>query len=391
MTVFWFILGLFQCFFIWILGRCGKGLADRAVREQKLSEDIPPVGWPPCAIIVPVAGTHPNMGNALRSLAEQDYPDFLLCLVTASETDPACAIIRKLQAEYSNIAHVVAGFSHNCGQKNFNQLAGVNFVGERAPIYAFCDSTHIARPDFLRCLVGPICRGEAGFTTGYHTVEPQDQNIVSLAYALSVLFMRFMQGLPALAQPWGGAMAMSRHAWRHYNVAALWSTNVVDDCSLAALLQREGAHVRLCPGALLRTTVTSHPLTVWRAWLERQILFLKFCIPSQWLALGFFCAIMTIPPLWFLLACGRGLIGLGGGMAPFLSLSWLCALWYALANWRNFLPNPVAISRWLTAFFCASFMFAIVYISTIFNHTLIWHNVIYSVGKDGHVLRLERR
>lgn len=390
MTVFWFILGLFQCFIIWLLGRCGKSLAARAIREQQLSETAPPVGWPPCAIIVPAAGFHPNMEAALRSLAEQDYPDFLLCLVTASDSDPVCSLISRLQAEYGNIAHVVAGFAHNCGQKNFNQLAGVNFVSDRAQIFAFCDSTHVARPDFLRCLVGPICRGEAGFTTGYHTVEPQDQNIISLAYALSVLFMRFMQGLPALTQPWGGAMAMSRHAWRHYNIAALWSANVVDDCSLGALLQREGVHVHLCPGALLRTAVASHPFSVWRAWLERQILFLKFCIPAEWFALGVLCAIMAIPPVWFLISCGRGLMGIGGGMPPFLALCWLCALWYALGDWRNFLPRRPAVSRWITAFFCASLMFCAVYLSAIFTHAITWHNVIYTVGKGGHVLRLER-
>lgn len=390
MTVILFILGLFQCFAIWLLGRRGLDLQARAAREQELALCDPPNGWPPCAVIVPASGAHPAMESALRSLAEQDYPDYSLCLVTASADDAACELISRLKAEYPAIEHVIAGTAQTCGQKNQSQLAGVASAGKKAAIYIFCDSTHIARPSFLRCLAAPICRGEAEFTTGYHEVEPHDQGIITLAYAISVLFMRFMQGLPKLAQPWGGAMAMSREAYERCDVGSMWSENVVDDCSLAALLAREGARVRLCPGAILRTWTARHPLHVWRAWLERQILFLKFCMRGEWLALSLVCAIMAIPPIWFAAACCRGMLGFGSGMAPFLALCWLCAIWYAIGGWRSFLPEIPATSRWLRAFFCACFMFAYVYLGTIFKRTLVWRNITYHVGPGGRVLGIKR-
>ena len=61
------------------------------------------------------------------------------------------------------------------------------------------------------------------------------------------------------------AMAMTRAAYAKYAVAQLWVENVVDDCSLSALLQVRGAKVRLCPGALLHTDAVNHSLPVWRA------------------------------------------------------------------------------------------------------------------------------
>lgn len=390
MTLALFALGLFQCCLIWMLGRCGLELRLRGrLQQEQAFSTPPPGGWPQCAVIVPVAGCHPDMEAALRSLAEQDYPDYLLLLVTAGREDPALSLIDRLAAEYENIVHVTAGQASGHGQKNHNLLAGIAQTPGSTAIYAFCDSTHIARPDFLRCLTAPIARGETAFTTGYHEVEPRDQGITGLAYAISVLFMRFMQGIPSLAQPWGGAMAMSREAYERYDIEALWQDNVVDDCSLAALLARSGAHVRLCPGAILDTRA-SRRFSDWRAWMERQILFLKFCMPGQWLGLGIVCAIMIIPPVWCAYACMRGIFGLGGGMAPFLALCWFCALWYAIGGWRAFLARTPDISRWLWAFFYACSMFGIVYLGTLFKRTLLWHNILYRVGPGGRVLSMKR-
>lgn len=71
--------------------------------------------------------------------------------------------------------------------------------------------------------------------------------------------MRYLQAMSAFTQLWGGAMAMTREAYAKYGVAQLWLENVVDDCSLTALLQVRGAKVRLCPGALLHTDAVNHP------------------------------------------------------------------------------------------------------------------------------------
>lgn len=390
MTILFFWLGLTQCFLLWSLYRVGRIEKEMEIKHQQLATFEPEEGWPSCALIVPVAGRNPSTEMALRSLASQDYPDYKIYMVTEDGKDPACPLIRLLEGEYSNVEHVTAGRAQSCGQKNYNQLAGIAAAGESAQVYAFADSTHLARPNFLRCLVLPIASGDASFTAGYHEVYPGDDNIFTLGYAISVLFMRIAQGIPYATQPWGGAMAIRRGAFESYGIGKMWSRNVVDDCSLAGFLASHGIHAKFSPGAILSTLAVEHSLPVWKAWMERQILFLKFCKKSQWLGLGLVCAMMATPPIWFIVACGMGLLGYGGGMGPFMALCWLCILWYVFGAWRVFLYRQPDISRWIVAFFCACFMFLAVYVETIFKRTLLWHNINYHVGKGGEVKGMER-
>lgn len=390
MTIFLFFIGLAQCVVLYFLGKTGDRLVAGRDAEWAEAAALPIRDWPSCAMIVPVGGRSPFMEPALHSLAQQDYPAYTLYLVTATADDQACALIGQLERQYGHVMHVVAGEAGDHGQKNHNLLAGMAAAGDSAEIYAFCDSTHIARPDFLRCLVDPLVKGEAEFTTGYHQVVPRDQHIVTLAYVLSVFFMHFMQGIPGLAQPWGGAMAMNRRVCEHYGIRTLWQENVVDDCSLGALLARKGVRVRLCPGAILATLAADHAFPVWRAWFTRQILFLKFCMPREWLALSLVCCLMTVPPIWCGLACLCGILGFGGGTAPFLALCWFCVAGWTIGSWRRFMASEPAISRWLWAFFCASLMFTIVYLDTLGSRTLLWNNIRYKVGPGGRVTGMER-
>lgn len=389
MTVFLFFLGIAQVLLIWSLGQAGYRQKTRAEKDKSRADTNPL--WPTCALIIPVSGEKPEMESALRSLLEQDYPNFHIYMVTATEDDPARTIVELLQDDYDNMSIVTAGLTEARGQKNHNLLAGIAAAGNGPDVYVFCDSTHIAAKDFLRCLVLPIAAGEAAFSTGYHQVVPGDSGLVTLAYAISVLFMRLMQGQGALTQPWGGAMAMSRSAFSQYQVAKLWAGNVVDDCSLGALLQKEGAHVRFCPAALLETFARGHTCKVWRAWLERQILFLKFCMPGQWIILGAFSFLMIIPPIWCLIAVLDGMMNIGGGMAPFLALCWFCLIAWAVGGWTNFFPEKIVSWRWLTAFFCACAMFAATCFSTIGAKSITWQNILYQVGKKGSVKAVVRK
>jgi hypothetical protein len=377
---------LAQCFFLWLLARTGRNLPDKAARDAAQM----PRTWPKAALIVPVAGSHPRMEAALESLLCQEYPGLAPILVTASEDEEAAALIGGLQGRFPAARHVVAGRAGNCGQKNHNSLCGVDAAGEEAEVLVFCDSTHPARPDFVRCLVAPIGRGEADFTTGYHQVRPGDARPVTLAYALCVLLMRLLQAFAPFTQPWGGAMAIRRTAFTRYGVAGLWAGNVVDDCSLAGLLSGLGVRVRLCPGALLDTEAAAHPLSVWRAWMDRQVLFLKFCVPGQWVLLGFLCLFMALPPCWAALTLWAGLLGAVSGPALWAAPLYLALLAAALNAWRGLLPVPAPLAAWLRAFVCAVSMFVYVYARSIPARGLVWHGIEYEVGRGGKVVNMRR-
>lgn len=383
------ILAALQCGLLILLGRVGERLA----REEKaaifgLANES---DWPRAALIIPAAGTHPRMEEALESLLEQDYPQLLPVVVTAADNEPAALLVKDLQSRYPALRHVTAGEARGCGQKNHNSLAGVAAVGEAADVYVFCDSTHIAAPDFVRRLVAPVARGEAEFSTGYHQVTPRDSGPVTLAYALCVQLMRYLQGLARqFTQPWGGAMCISRAAFERHQVREIWAGNVVDDCALAGVLPARGVTVKLCPGALLRTEAAAHRLDIWRAWMDRQVLFLKFCVPSQWRLLGGLCAVMALPPLMAVLSLLGGLTGLASTGSVAVAFLYLIALAAAMGQWRDLAGNRLPIWRWMTAFALSAGMFARVYVGTIRARGILWHGIWYEVGEGGRVRGMRR-
>ena len=339
-----FVLALLQCALLFFLSRVGSRL-DREERKPAPQR----THWPRTGLIVPAGGNHPRMREALESLLKQDYPALYPVIVTATADEPAAGIARELQARYPQLRHVVAGFAKGCGQKNHNSLKGVEAVEDEVELLAFCDSTHIAPRDFIRRLVAPVVDGE-DFSTGYHKVVARDTGIVTMAYALCVQLMRYLQGISSFTQLWGGAMCFRLSAFRRYGVREFWMSNVVDDCSLADRLIHLGARIRLSGDAVLMTEAREHDLGVWHHWMDRQILFLKFCIPYQWVLLGVLACLMLLPVLWAVLAVLGVLLGK-------LSFGWLvgvlvyaAALALVLRSWAHFQEAVFPVWRWMSLF-----------------------------------------
>ena len=61
MTYAMFLVGLFQCAMLFILGRTGGKLRQKAARDRQEPERKPPEGWPKVALIIPMAGERQNM------------------------------------------------------------------------------------------------------------------------------------------------------------------------------------------------------------------------------------------------------------------------------------------------------------------------------------------
>lgn len=386
----WFILLIFLLIapaVLFFLARAGRRLRQAAALATPQC-----VHWPSVGLVVPCAGTHPDMERALRSLLEQSYQGELkYALVTATTDEPAAVLVDRLSAEYPNVTHVVAGKAEGCGQKNHNSLTAVAELGDTVDIYAFCDSTHLASPDFLNRLVYPIASGHGYFSTGYHEVVPRDKELVTLAYAFCVLAMRILQGMSKFTQPWGGAMAIERETFHAQGIGRFWSDNVVDDCSLTTYLQQRGIQVHLCPGALLRTRAQHHSGEVWRAWFDRQILFLKFCVPSQWVGLGCLLLYMGLAPAMAFIAFLGGLVGLFSGKIFVAACVYLAVTAVALSCLRPLMPHHIPLIRWIGAFWLTCFTACSTYLKTVPAHGILWHGIWYNVGKAGKVESVVRK
>lgn len=384
----WFLLigGAVQCFLLFWLLRTGRRLdRERLLPAPKRRR------WPSAALIVPAAGEHPMMEAALRSLLMQDYPGLIPIFVTATEDEPAARLTRRLREEFPALRHVVAGKAEGCGQKNHNSLAGIAAAGDAVELLLFCDSTHLAAPDFARHLAAPVADGESDFSTGYHAVRPRDESLTTLGYAFCVQLMRYLQGLtPSFTQPWGGAMCIRRSVFQHMGLRRFWQDNVVDDCSLAGLLASLGRRVKLSPGALLYTEAERHSFKVWRAWMDRQVLFLKFCVPAQWVLLSLLPLLLIAPSLLALWAVIGVALHVLPGTAGLCGLGVLLIQGALLHGWRCQICAPGSLWRWLLAFALSAALFAEVYARTIPARGILWHGIWYRVGRGGRVLEVRR-
>ena len=343
-----------------------------------------PKTFPRVALIMPLTGNAPGMREAVGSLLDQDYPDYAVYCVTESADDPAVALVAELAAGRENIRHLVAGQAAMCGQKNHNILAGIR-AADTAEIYAFCDSTHMAERSFLANLTAPIARGDAAMASGFHRIVPGDNRPGTLGMLMTCLALHLMQSIRAITQPWGGAMAVSRQAFERYDLYGLWSRNIVDDFSMGPHLHRWKLIAWPVASACLRTPLADMSLARWDVWLTRQLLYLKFCMPGEWLVSTAAVFVLSAPPVLCAVVLAGWLVGLiSSGLA--LGAGIYLVLFLALGLlYRTLSPRPVPALAWWRGYFATFSMLAWCFGRTFTTNTMSWRGIDYKVGWGGVV------
>jgi ceramide glucosyltransferase len=344
--------------------------------------------WPRVAVIVPVAGAAADLTANLKSLLCQDYPHYQVILVTKDQEDPATPVIAKLIPEYPHARLIISGPAVSCGQKNHNLLAGIKAAGEAPEVLAFCDSTRLASVSWLKGMVLPLIRGET-VVSGYHHVLPKDQVLAAWGRAITVLVLFLVKGISVINQPWGGATAISRRVFEELQVGRLWATNVVDDVSMGVLLQEKGLRVGMALGESLITPISGETLSTWQDWLIRQLLYLKFCFPGTWLAVGLLLYLLAVMVLLSGLMPLATLLGFS--MLPIWpGLVFLAALTGLSTALKNLHPQPPSLHKWIPAFYAVIFMAAWCHLRNWGVREIHWRGISYRVGWKGRVVGIRK-
>jgi cellulose synthase/poly-beta-1,6-N-acetylglucosamine synthase-like glycosyltransferase len=340
-----------------------------------------PEKQPRVALIVPFTGDTPAVRAGLASLLNQPGWTFEAFLAVRDEADPAAALARRLAAEHPHARLVLAGAAETCCQKNHSLLAGIRAAGDAPEILVFCDSTHLARPDFLTRITRPLREGRAEVASSHHLVAPVRMNAASLLHFFSALLVHLLQNLPGTPLLWGGATAIRRESFFRHGVDAIWARAVVDDFTMGPHLQRRGVAIEIAPDAALLTRLAPQRFGPWWTWWFRQLIYMKFCLPAVWLA-------VTLAPLY-----GAGLLlyslaDIAGG--GWLGASYAFVLCAFGARLGRLCPRPVPPVRAGLAFLAMQILTIPCYLGTWLTNTIRWRGVGYRTRFGGSVAKITR-
>ena len=366
--------------------------AGRKVLADPFAEPVEePERWPSAAIVIPVSGADPGIPGCLRSILNQDYPDFEVVFSVKDAEDPAAALIAGLIVDRTGARLVHAGEADRGGQKNHNLLAGLKVVSASREVLVFCDSTHEARRDWLRELVRPLALGKFEAANGFHLAVPVWGGFIAWGRAISALFIYLMKCFPATDQPWGGATAIRADLFHRLEVDRVWESHSFDDACLNVLLRKNRRPLAMTPRAVLYTFLGRQTLAGWRHWVLRQWLGLKFYSYWNWAGAGVACWLCTLLlafSVFRVAAAVSGWMSVTGALVPALFLSVLAFLGSRL---RGIHPRPTRAVPWLAAFFATILLASWVHMETWFTMELPWKGIVYRVAPGGKVLEIRKK
>ncbi len=146
--------------------RCAAGVFSRPVPAGDFT--------PPVTIIKPVKGLDPDAFENFASFCGQDYPEFQIIFALASPHDPAVPVIRRLQAEFPEVAAelVIDPTFHGPNGKVGNLVNAFPFA--RHDIIVIADSDVRVGPGYLRATVAPFADPKVGLVTNLYRCAGAD-------------------------------------------------------------------------------------------------------------------------------------------------------------------------------------------------------------------------
>jgi ceramide glucosyltransferase len=123
------------------------------------------VDAPPVTILKPLCGAEPETYECLRSFCAQDYPVVQIVFGLREATDPALAIVTRLQREFPHRdLQVVIDRRRHGGNAKVSNLINM-MPSARHAVLILADSDVRVRPDYLAHIVPPLLDRTVGIVT----------------------------------------------------------------------------------------------------------------------------------------------------------------------------------------------------------------------------------
>jgi ceramide glucosyltransferase len=243
---------------------------------------------PKACIIAPCKGIDRGLEDNLRALFLQDYPDYEIIFVVASEKDPALPVIERVIQAHSPasvIANgnevrgigsqaqndlfskpqarvIIAGKNYTRSEKVNNLLVALDAVADDSQALVFVDSDARVTGDWLRSLIAPLGDEQIGATTGYRWYLPEGGGFFSALLSAWNGSVATTLGDHNRNFAWGGSTAILKKTFEQIKVRDTWANAVSDDYALTNVLQKNDLRINFVPRCLTisREDATLHSL-----------------------------------------------------------------------------------------------------------------------------------
>jgi ceramide glucosyltransferase len=329
---------------------------------------------PPISILKPVHGRDPHLYEALRSHAEQDYPEFEILFGVGSESDGAVPDIERLRAEYPQIPislHVIRTNAPNAKAGVMAALA----KRARHGVLLVNDSDIKAPEGYLRAVAGPLSDAKVGLTTCLYRASadsfPSRMEALGIAteFAPSVLVARLL-GVAEFAL--GSTMALRKSTLDEIGGFEAIQDYLADDYQLGRRINERG--YRICFAAPVVETALG--AETWAQVWQHQVRWSRTIRVSR--PSGYYGYIVTHATLWALLA-----LAVGEWWAGALALG--LRLIAGVSVGRAVLGDAKALAMLPLIPVRDLFGFA-VWVAGLFGQTVTWRGQVLRLRSDGRLI-----
>jgi ceramide glucosyltransferase len=237
---------------------------------------------PRTAVLCSCKGLEPGLERNLTALTEFDHQNYETFFVLASESDPACAIVKRVAASARTKAHVViAEKPEGCGEKVNNLRIAIEQLPADFEFLAFADSDGRPGKSWLKKLVAPLADARVGATTTMRWMIPNRNNLATFLLAAWNAPIVTMLNEKGKNFCWGGGMAIRRGVFDQIGVAEDWKNSVSDDYSMTRALQRASRPIMFLPECLTLSYVETDFASLLE-FTSRQILITRVYAQEMW-------------------------------------------------------------------------------------------------------------
>ena len=333
---------------------------------------------PAVTLLKPLKGCEANTEECLRSWLAQDYSgDVQTLLAVASADDPACAVVKKLLAEFpGREAQLVVCPERLGANAKVSQLAQLE-PRVKHEIIIVSDADVRVPPELLANVVAPLGVEKVGLVSCfYRLANPTTLAMRWEAIAINADFWsQVLQSASfrKLDFALGAVMATRRRPLAEIGGFRALADCLADDYQLGHRIARRGYRIELCPVVVDCWSEPMRWRDVWRHQL-RWARTIRVCQP-----LPYFFSILSNPTLWPLVwLAARPSLEVFACAQVFLALRILAALF--LQKWltRSFAHHG---SWWLVP--VKDLLQAVLWLCAFAGNHIEWRGEPYRLRRDG--------